>query len=1105
MDNLKKEELSVKSFTIKNNNDSSVSLYNNIDNNTTNQQSKDNQNLNEKIVKLFIGNHPLISMTTIKKITHFNFTNKYLKNELYYNSIIIDHIIHNDPGHIVAEFKDFLIMGDINEFLQNSYKLKESLYLLPKIYEYYISCSVIFPNYVILPESQYIYKNIQRKQRVIDVQQEQEDKEENIKKGLIKNEKLKEECVFDTQVLDSILNQTDTSGIKQYFGVTTEGNSLGGQLSKIIEGITFYEQNKMSYLKPKYNNCLYKNKNLDLSNSFFKNKKEENNNDNLKKSENINHKQTYIANNNNNEFTKNKKINSDLNNNNIINSNIIQSSNSTKVINETSVNHLNNDNILNNGISLKNIISRNKRFNKSKNKETKKERTIKGRNCLQNINQDNYNNFYTTTNSNGGGNITLSSKCNTSRYKYNKEKINDVLDKPIKINSSKKRNQKNSNNVVNPKSLNIIKKSLINSLLNSNKGIEIGNQIKKSNSRSILNTNKEMSKISMNGTLFDSIAKNSLNNSKNKFQKENFYIKNRNEKKNNESEYLYYRNKHSHNHHLFSGFSGREKNVIYQRKKNDDISYYYNKNKLSNNSSIKNIKIGNKTKNYSSNNILGYKNALSTSNISGSIKNKFTYKKNQRIINKIKNSHTKDINGNNIDKKETTISNIITKKKSEILMNKNEIENKNDNFNISNGIDNNMANKNKETVNNKNKHSKNDKLIKRNEYKGINSYKYKNKNTYKINPNHNKKNSTQFINLDRKMEKKISEKKLRNTFILNSPKNSLSNKRYLMKSDLREKKVKDNNERPLTVRESLNNINNEAIEILTNKINKIKQYIKESDQKDVNSISHIFQKKKINRKNVVSSQNIFSKEESNGIQLSDRTRNKYNTNKANNTINNIENNFGEKKIKSIFINNNYKYKNDNNNLEKQKRMSNDDNNINNNIIIKNNKDNKKNEINNNNNKKHYKYSSNVNINNGINFSERNNNNLNKNNEKIKNQNKDSNENIKINNNNNLIKKNNETEKNIILMNNDIKSSSLKVLPIKQLNQNKIIVKGIKINGFEKVISKKYNTRNIDIPKAVTDRIKIINGANVVNNNTNRYINTSNNRKTNIKKNENKIA
>lgn len=157
--------------------------------------------------------------------------------------------------------------------------VRESKYLLPKIYEYYISCSVIFPNYVILPESQYIYKNIQRKQRVIDVQQEQEDKEENNKKGLGKTEKAEEEYVFDTQVLDSILNQTDTSGIKQYFGVTTtEGNSLGGQLSKIIEGINYYEKYKISDLRPKYNNCLYKNKIMDLSNSFFKNRKEQKNN-----------------------------------------------------------------------------------------------------------------------------------------------------------------------------------------------------------------------------------------------------------------------------------------------------------------------------------------------------------------------------------------------------------------------------------------------------------------------------------------------------------------------------------------------------------------------------------------------------------------------------------------------------------------------------------------------------------------------------------------------------------------------------------------------------------------------------------------------------------
>ena len=92
--------------------------------------------------------------------------------------------------------------------------------------------------------------------------------------------------------------------------------------------------------------------------------------------------------------------------------------------------------------------------------------------------------------------------------------------------------------------------------------------------------------------------------------------------------------------------------------------------------------------------------------------------------------------------------------------------------------------------------------------------------------------------------------------------------------------------------------------------------------------------------------------------------------------------------------------------------------------------------------------------------------------------------------------NNEEPKknNIILLNNNTKSYSLKVLPIKKADQNKIIVKGIKINGFEQLISKKYTTRNIDIPQYVTDRLKKINGASSFNN-SNRYINTSNSYKT----------
>lgn len=130
---------------------------------------------------------------------------------------MIEDILNNESTHLVAEFKDYLIMGDFTEFLQKSYNMEECKKYLPKIYEYYNSCSVIFPNYVKLHESKYIYKNIRKKQKVIDNQQEQEEKQEKIKKGEIKyNEN---DDFFTTKTFYSILDQTNTSYAKLFFGI----------------------------------------------------------------------------------------------------------------------------------------------------------------------------------------------------------------------------------------------------------------------------------------------------------------------------------------------------------------------------------------------------------------------------------------------------------------------------------------------------------------------------------------------------------------------------------------------------------------------------------------------------------------------------------------------------------------------------------------------------------------------------------------------------------------------------------------------------------------------------------------------------------------------
>ena len=135
--------------------------------------------------KLFAYQKAAGNIILLKKLIHQTFVDKYYHDKNFYNAKVIEDIINNESTHVVAEFKDYLIYGDDSEFLQKNYNIKDCTRYLPKIFDYYDSCSVIFPNYVILPESKYIYKNIQKKQRVIDLQQEQMDKLEKIKNGLI--------------------------------------------------------------------------------------------------------------------------------------------------------------------------------------------------------------------------------------------------------------------------------------------------------------------------------------------------------------------------------------------------------------------------------------------------------------------------------------------------------------------------------------------------------------------------------------------------------------------------------------------------------------------------------------------------------------------------------------------------------------------------------------------------------------------------------------------------------------------------------------------------------------------------------------------------------
>ena len=217
-------------------------------------------------------------------------TKKYNRGVEYYRRKVINDIIENESTHLVASFKEYLIYGDYSEFLQGYFEKKEIKKFLPLIFGYYISSTVIFPNYVMLEEKKYLYKNIQKKQQIINNQQEQEELEKKKKdKEKEKEEKLNEDDdninfesdltsksdVLTSHALNSILNQTNTSNNIKLFGLNNNNNT-SDDLVQFIEKLN-NEEKKVNLKKNKNN----KNRNKHLI-SIYKgnNSKKENNKSN---------------------------------------------------------------------------------------------------------------------------------------------------------------------------------------------------------------------------------------------------------------------------------------------------------------------------------------------------------------------------------------------------------------------------------------------------------------------------------------------------------------------------------------------------------------------------------------------------------------------------------------------------------------------------------------------------------------------------------------------------------------------------------------------------------------------------------------------------------
>ena len=345
---------------------------------------------------------------------------KYDSTPTFYQKYQILLLMENANTHLVSVFKDYLLYDDTTEFLKDYYKKKEIEKTLKPIFEYYESSSYLFPNYTALNEGKYIYRNIIKKQKLIDYLEDLEDKkkEKEEKKNMKNNNKDNDEQsssyidVFDTQIYHNIIKETgDDSKINDLFCVGNKNNNdysdSIGSILKLTEEIK--------------------------DNKYKKTEKEKENKKNKEQKEIIERKNK----------KSNKEIFINLNNNN---------SNTTSNINLKNINKK-----IKNRIESKIYVSKRIGINQNKSnskKIFKKPKLNINMNNLLNNNLSNFNSKNIYTNDSNKNQILNTYNCKSNEYFKNN--INN-------INTCKNKNIYKKNNII----INIINNNKINNI-NSN-------------------------------------------------------------------------------------------------------------------------------------------------------------------------------------------------------------------------------------------------------------------------------------------------------------------------------------------------------------------------------------------------------------------------------------------------------------------------------------------------------------------------------------------------------------------------------------------------------------------------------------------------------------
>ena len=180
-----------------------------MENQTEKGTNTSNNNQNNIIITALNNNH--IFIQKLEKRARKKLIKRYDKPSWFYNAKMINDILYNEKTHYVEMFKEYLLYEDYNEFLRQYYGKTILKIKLQKILNFYEKYSKIFPNYTALRESKYLYKNIKKKQKVIN-QINENKRNENLEDDSYSSYN---KTIFNSRVINSIYTGHNTITINR--------------------------------------------------------------------------------------------------------------------------------------------------------------------------------------------------------------------------------------------------------------------------------------------------------------------------------------------------------------------------------------------------------------------------------------------------------------------------------------------------------------------------------------------------------------------------------------------------------------------------------------------------------------------------------------------------------------------------------------------------------------------------------------------------------------------------------------------------------------------------------------------------------------------------